>query len=1422
MDGKKVYQIQINGITESANAVEALNKQLDALSARIKALEKSNVKVSAASSGGSSKSMDEEAKLAKQIEQIDEKRKAYSKEIYQNYLAAKDVLKETVKDQQQIAAQERLQAQNYGNTMAGMKQQLADIKLIRNYTDVASEDFDKLGKKALELTNALKKYEEETGQFGRNVGNYKDAANGFKGLAIQVGDVTKEFDNAKQALKELKKERDTLSTKKDLGLASPEEVERLKSLIPVVAKLESSIKDAGKPMDAIMDTMQSIVAITQAGKGIAAFFGFDSDEINESIQKLVALQNAMQGLQTIQKQLQTQEGIGGWLQKGNAMIDNFVAKLTGAAKAQESLNAANKAGEVASKGLAAAEETQAVATNTATVATKGLSLALKALGIGLIISAVATLITYWEDIYDWFTDTIPALKNLSTWFDKIRAVAIGVGSAILNYMVQPLVTLVKVIKAVIDGNFSDIPKIIGEGMKKTFDVAGNYQKGYNKEVERQQKVHNNKMLKEQKKANDEWLADEEAKYGKSYKATKQYLENQMALVTKQLANTRKGSKEYDALIQEQKDIQRKIWENERTEREKRQKKAEKDNKEYAKKEIEAENELSRLRIANMKEGLNKVLKQLEEERKQKIAKIRADGVMVKELEAEVNKYYDKKIVDEKKKWAEDMTKVYDDMWEKIYAMSLESTQKIANITSQGIEIGRHSIENDVTWRNQNISSYGIQGKNQLSKDTLFDLQIVSPNNNRIVEDYKKLFDLKRKAQVLDNEVRATQEKNTRELMALEEQYLKAKTIVEKQLEELERDRIFYSDEEYEKLHYQLSSALDKGLASIQNTDKLATMNLENIMNEFENAAKAAKDFEEQLNQTYTSQEDILAASVIQQRLTEESYSKDISTLYKQRSFAIEAYWQKRITFETSAATANYDAQVALENERYEKEKRDAQNQSEDIAAIYQKAYELEQITQEQHSEILKRNVEEFDRRYEAIEEEHTNNLIKLEKERNDKIKQVNGEAYRTRLQELRDFQTAIANLEAKQPVFNSWGIINTAETRKNNENLLDSYRTLANKIVGLKQQLQAQLDNNEISFDDFQQANRELDTFAENVGQKMDKVKSDLKSINELGAVIQSIEQYVQAGLQAIQTVMNAFDEYQDYRFDKEQKMLEDENDMIEDMLDKQRTILEKHKSEVNSIEDELATSRGDRRQHLIDQLNAEIEAQRRAAAEEKRLEKEKEANLKKQEQLEKKRKEAEYKRNLLSIIVSTAMATANGLATQPFVPVGIAMGSLATTLGMIQYALAAKAKPYAHGGQLDGGVAQGKRHSQGGIKVLGGRAEIEGGEFITNRRSTASNIDLLEFINSKKTKIDLGDLLEFYNGNTIRKNISAMSPGKKYADGGALPIIRNDYNFDDRLLSAFEDYSNRPVVVSVKEILNTSESIRRVEALAGLSPSSI
>ena len=178
-------------------------------------------------------------------------------------------------------------------------------------------------------------------------------------------------------------------------------------------------------------------------------------------------------------------------------------------------------------------------------------------------------------------------------------------------------------------------------------------------------------------------------------------------------------------------------------------------------------------------------------------------------------------------------------------------------------------------------------------------------------------------------------------------------------------------------------------------------------------------------------------------------------------------------------------------------------------------------------------------------------------------------------------------------------------------------------------------------------------------------------------------------------------------------------------------------------------------------------------------------------------------------------MATANGLATQPFVPVGIVMGALATTLGMVQYALAAQAKPYAKGGQLNGGIAVGNRHRDGGIKVLGGRAEIEGGEFITNRISTQMNAPLLEFINSKKKKIDASDLIEFYSSGSVKRNLSNVKT--KFEDGGYIPQLPNSLDIRDQLQNVIINQDNRPIYCSVVDINNKQEQVRRVQVLAGL-----
>jgi hypothetical protein len=1403
MDGKKVYQIQINGITESVNAVEALNKQLDALDARIKTLQSKSVNVGTGGgtkSSSNASSLSEEAKLEKQITQIDEKRKAYSKEIYQNYLAAQDVLKETVNDQKQIAAQERLQAKTYGNTMAGLKQELADIKTVMQTTDLGDNKFQEMTKRAGELTNKLKELEQSYGVFGRNVGNYSSAFDGMQKLTITVGGVAREFNSAREASKTLKNELIGLEA---AGSGNTEVAKELRS---EYYKLTSAMDDAmksSKAMDNAMDVMESFTAMASVGQGLKGFFGFDESEIQRSIQKLVSLQNVLQGIEKLKKQMETGEGFGNIFGEGSKAVDSFVSKLTGANVGINGLTMGSRA---------------------ATVAVRTLSTALKGIGIGLIIGAITIAVdaieklvrsldttktreealerevkslnrqyelrkdllagsfmsgainteeflkeqykleneyiekqinllqqradilnekSWWQSTKEFFTsgeagtgftgnkfngkatvsswnqigsfsydvssieeaeeawkklnkavdegkDYFSKYENsLSDWFDSLfttveetKDAMKGMGNIVLSNTIGEFEELNQKFKEgeISAEDFAKELKVLTDRMNSSEvlnSVIANLDEYIPDDAVRE-KVQN--ILTYIGRLNDEFNAVSESQIHHWNQVRIDAMAEGSAKIAAQMAEDERHEIAQYGHTQEQITLIQKKYQRKRLdETKKHNKKVSSEAKKNAKEQLEAEKDLANLRIANMKEGLNKVLKQLEEERKQKLAKVEADGRLIGERQAEINKLYDKKIIDAKREWTEKVEQAYKNMWDNIYAYSLESMQKIAENISKSLDIQRSDLEfgrntKGAPYRmSPENSSYGIQGTNQLSKGTQIELQLQEQNNKKLRDTYNERLEL------------------------------------------------------------------------------------------------------------------------------------------------IEEYWKARIDFETSAANNNYIAQIALENESYQAELRNAAKHAEDLHKELEKNLREGIITREQYDEIEERNISEHATRVEALEHEHKNKLKELEIEKVNALQNINAEYYRNRLQELRDFQTAIANLEAKQPVYDKygWGIINLSETNKNNENLLESYRKLANEIVTLKRKLQDQLDKNEISFDDFQQANRELDAFADNVGQKMDEVKYKLSIGAQIGEIIQSINGYVQQGLQAIQTIMNAFEDYQDYQFEKEQDTLDKENEMLEKALDKQQEIVEQHKNAIDDIESELATARGDRRQHLIDQLNAEIAAERAAQKEKQKIEKQQKAAEKKQEELDKKRKEAEYKRNLLSIIVSTAMATANGLATQPFWPVGVAMGALATTLGMVQYALAAKSKPYAHGGQLDGGVAQGPRHSQGGIKVLGGRAEIEGGEFITNRKSTASNIDLLEYINSKKTRVDLSDLLEFYNGNTIKKTIRSVRT--RFEDGGYVPTLPNELDIKDQLQNIVVNQDNRPVVVSVVDINNKQEDVRRVQTLAGL-----
>lgn len=1419
---QKHYQIVINGIQESVDAVKALNAQLDALEVKINSLQgkvinvtTNNVQTTTSNGGGSNAGeLDAEAKLKQQIVNMEDKIIGARTDEYQILLQQKQELKEINQLQKENVAAANLEGKAYANTMNGMKAHLADIKAVLHNTDLNdTEGIQRLTTEANELTQKLKEMEQAYGVFGRSVGNYAEgvaegmarAGQSATSIKVEINGVTREFNDARQASRELGNEL------KSMAIQGKQGTDEFKEMQKAVAQLNSDIKDAtvsSKAMDNMLDTLQGFTAIGSIGEGISALFGIDDDAIERSIQKLVALQNVMQGIEEIRQQMNTGEGIGGWISKGNDAIDTFVEKLLGANKAQQALNASTTAGTVATNGLAAAQKGQAVATTTATVATKALGVALKAIGIGLIISLVATLITYWEDIYKWFTDTIPALKNLSVWFDKVRAVAVGVGTAIVNYMVQPLATMGKVIKDLIEGNFSQIPTDIANGFKKTFNVIGNYQKGYHKEIERQQKVHNEKVRENQRKANEQMLKDEEAKYGKSHKRTQEYLKKQMAL-------TKEGSEEHQ-------ELQRQLWADEREEREENNRKTKNAN---AKNARDSQNEtktvldnINALRLRLMKEGLQKTLAQLQENRKKEIAELKGTAEEIAEQTKLINEAYERDVYNARKEHIDKMVDLERGYWNEVLQLQQQNIDEaysnniLALQNNTNIQLSRPLKD----WED----GYGKPLENHATIDYIKQITTLQ-ELNKIIE--KSTDARKELAKVIEFEKKRLDElrdsfKNLSESQTSEEK--KEINEYNKKISE-EYEPLFFSYikhmEAFEnELPMTLEDAYHKKIKALEMYDKQV---LDMQEQEYDKELKLAKKHVEDLYQIeYQKRNDEIA-----QKFGGTTSLSMSAITYTETAVENPSQAEKEL--------AEIEAAYAHLVERQKQLLEQAQRQREDnLISEQELADRQKQIYSELGGEIGERyrneeiTFETFMRTmssmYDAYENEITNKtkakteqLRKLELDSLKKLQQARSRYYGNEVEAYNEFYNELSRRVQQQPVYDKigFGVINLKQTRANYKALLAMTEELTSEVKAKKKRLQEDLNSNRISFDDFKTANKQLDNLENSLTDSCENVQRDLKELS--GKWWGSIHNWIQEVGSSVNDILGSLSEIQSNRYEA---MISDQEKWIEkyeQLLSEQEEITEKHSNRIDDIESELAESRGSRRQYLIDQLNAEMEAQRASLAEEKRIEKEKERADKKKKELEHDQAVNEKRMALWQAAINASMAISMAAVNKWPIP-AVPMMALAAAVGAAQIAAIKSQNIPSYG---KGGLLVGKSHAQGGIKTSVGNTpiELEGREYVIRKTTTEKNIELLEYINKSQRKLNLEDFINFYSSPKVKKNIASIK--SKFADGGQIPMLRTDISINDRLITAFEDYSNRPQVVSVVEIADKMDSVKKVQTLAGL-----
>ena len=552
--------------------------------------------------------------------------------------------------------------------------------------------------------------------------------------------------------------------------------------------------------------------------------------------------------------------------------------------------------------------------------------------------------------------------------------------------------------------------------------------------------------------------------------------------------------------------------------------------------------------------------------------------------------------------------------------------------------------------------------------------------------------------------------------------------------------------------------------------------------------------------------------------------------YEQLKQSEIQYLNEKEQIEKETAQRNYQRQLEDEDARFKASKEAQKKELEELERSLKEKVEAHQITEEEANKVLQETRDEYlkseqkdlqthNEKMQSITENGKAVLMNIELQYNEERKSATATALEEQRKVTQDFYNDIDSImeRTQKRKTNDFGFINYGAYRQSLQDALNSTKEVANQIESEKEALQKALDNNEISFDDFQKSKKELDDFAEEVKDKTDDLKDGLSnSFNTwMSGVMESINSYssVLSGMfDSISELYTRQLDAEQEKLDKQQELLDAELEMIEENLQKQEEVTQEHNDKVNSIEDELKSARGDRRQALIDQLAAERKAQEQSIEKEKQLTEEKKKQAQKQEQLkkqqdalEKKRRQQEKRASIVQATINAFTAVSNALAVQPWF-VGLALSGVALGLGMANVAQIAS-QQYANGGLLNG-----KRHSQGGMKIQGTNMEVEGGEYVTNRASTNANLPLLEYINSNRRTLTKDDLIKFYdNGKTTLINRPMQT---KFEEGGQLPQLSVDVK--SLMNNAQAQQDDRPLVVSVVDIVNQTENLRQVRVLAG------
>lgn len=1285
--------------------------------------------------------------------------------------------------------------------------------------NLSSGEFSTISAAVDDLDRKLKDADKGMGQFFRNVGNYPSAAEGFSKIKVEVAGIEREFDGLKPAIMELKNAMGQLAvqgkTDTDDYRALASQMRDLQLAMATVNDEMARSKDASSGMHDMIEMVQGFAAIGEVGQGFAQLFGFDDGALGEQIQKMTTLMGILQGLNELKNQLATGTGIGPTLKKlfdVSGLGDSMKNLSTYAKELASRLHLVEPAADSAAAGMT----TFGVASR---FAAESVKMFWRALLVGAVIEGVMLVIDGLVEGIKWLYNVTHDWLSLSDDVERSN-----------DAMADSYDTL----KKSVDGFSAARQREYDEGLIDAYQKQADNLANINTQLEKEIKLLNTSVQLNAKNAGITPATADWEKLGKvfdniqtSMASGNKWVSGWNDVVKEALAGAINQLEQLDATDEQSlKNFMK--WKDETPQVGQAiawaLKYGDDEMKSLATSIQDGTSNMYELanaafQVQNAMRGINKSLTD-ELELRRKYGKNWQTEQRVKQSNEEVD--------------SSGLTQ------EQKADLKARREAEIRETTQHGKKLNtvRKRTANDAL----NIERQMQQDKLAMMRDGLTKtlLVIEDERKKRLEAINKSSADNKTKEQAriianqrYDNEALEARKKWMKEYLAANDEFNREIRKQNQELEklELESERAQQSllkSRAVERLDTESAEYLLQPMLSALRTYAEVRNEIEEKNNEIlelkirldasfgeENKRKIQEQIdklESEVSEMYAGMDAQLNAQMERMDLFELSIKADDANIafenwnnYYEELFTIQKHWndkeleyQKRVNeIETEQQTAALEKEMSDKRSALQQRYESLLN---DEKAIEQSGKTKAELTEQYEKEMFDLEVAYGSRISEVIERNRLRNT-EITAQYLEDTKKLYSDEYSSIINELNKFYSAVerSSSRLKKDNTDDFGFFNIKKFREQRELVMRDYTSLFNTTETRMQRLREDFALGNISLGDFTNAYQQLGELKEKVHDALSELKGD----NGTEDFVKGIDEWVQQIGQAANQILSALFDYRNSEFDRLKEDLDKRIELAQEKYDEMEELAQKHKDAMNEIEDELSTARGDRRQHLIDALSDEIDAQRRALAEQQKAERQKQKLEKESDKLELERKKEQKRQNLITAIINAALAISQAAANKWPVP-AIPLMALAAAAGAAQVA-AISAQHYAEGGLLHGPT-----HAQGGIKV-GGGIEVEGGEYVTNRKTTSKNLALLEYINSRKRAITEDDMMAFFKGGQSKPLLGVKG---KFEDGGLLPSL----DIAQRTAEVIVQQDDRNIVVSVVDIVNAEDNLRRVQTLAGLN----